>query len=74
MGFVIVVCDRCGHSSLAREENRRRRCPYCGSLIKITRLNVVASTEDAEAARELLKNMKLHRGRERKPRDQSEYY
>ncbi|MBS7644508.1 MAG: DUF1922 domain-containing protein [Candidatus Bathyarchaeia archaeon] len=74
MGFLILVCGKCGRPSLAREENRSRRCPYCGSLVKITRLNVVASAEDAETARELLKNIKLRRGRIRETRDPSEYY
>ncbi|MEM2123047.1 MAG: DUF1922 domain-containing protein [Candidatus Bathyarchaeia archaeon] len=63
MVFIILACDKCGQTLLARGENRTRRCPYCGNLIKITRLNIVASTEDAETARELLKSYKLRKRR-----------
>lgn len=61
MGFLIILCNKCRQPSLANDDKKTRRCPYCGNLIRITRLNILSSAEDAETAKEILKNYKLHR-------------
>jgi ribosomal protein S27AE len=55
---LVVQCNRCGGLFLAKADQRRRQCPYCGSQVFMARARIVASAENAFAASEILKKLK----------------
>jgi DNA-directed RNA polymerase subunit RPC12/RpoP len=58
MSFLIVVCERCGGLLLAKDEQKTRTCPYCGSKVAIQKAKKVASTKTALEASTILRKLK----------------
>jgi predicted RNA-binding Zn-ribbon protein involved in translation (DUF1610 family) len=58
MPFLVVVCSRCGGFLLAKEEQKTRTCPYCGSTIILCKAKRVASAKTANEASTILRRLK----------------
>ena len=56
--FVIVVCCRCGGFLLAKDEQKTRTCPYCGSKVVLDKAKKVASAKNACEASIILRKLK----------------
>lgn len=55
---LIVVCSRCGGLLLAKDEQKTRTCPYCGSKVVLNKAKKVASAKNAYEASEILRKLK----------------
>ena len=56
--YIIVVCSKCGGYLLAKNLQKTRTCPYCGSRISLENALKVASAGNAEEASILLRRLK----------------
>ncbi len=63
MKFLVVICNKCKKSLLAKENHKTRSCPYCGNHIKISNTKVIISTNDVTIAKDILKNYKEKKSR-----------
>jgi len=55
---LIVVCSRCGGYLLAKEDQKTRTCPYCGTTVLVEKAKKLASAENAYEASEILRRLK----------------
>jgi DNA-directed RNA polymerase subunit RPC12/RpoP len=59
MGFtLIIVCSKCGNFFLAKDGQKTRTCPYCGTRVDVRRAKKVASAKNAFLASEMLRKLK----------------
>jgi DNA-directed RNA polymerase subunit RPC12/RpoP len=56
--YIIVVCSKCGGYLLAKENQKTRTCPYCGSKVILEKAKKVAAAENATEASTLLRKLK----------------
>lgn len=56
--ILVVVCSGCGGFLLAKSEQRRRTCPYCGSKVAIDKAKKVGSAKTAQEASMILRKLK----------------
>jgi DNA-directed RNA polymerase subunit RPC12/RpoP len=56
--YIIVVCSECGSYLLAKNGQKSRTCPYCGSRILLEKAKKVASARDAGEASAILRRFK----------------
>jgi ribosomal protein S27AE len=55
---LIVVCSKCGGYLMAKEDQKTRTCPYCGSTVLLEKAKRLASAKNAYEASEFLKRLK----------------
>ena len=55
---LIVVCSRCGGYLLAKEDQKTRTCPYCGTTVLVEKAKKLASAENAYEASMILRKLK----------------
>jgi len=58
VAVLVVVCSRCGGLLLARDEQKTRTCPHCGSKVALDKARKVASAETAQEASTILRKLK----------------
>ncbi|NWF87539.1 DUF1922 domain-containing protein [Candidatus Bathyarchaeota archaeon] len=58
MSFLIVACGRCGGFLLAKDEQKTRTCPYCGSKVTLYKAKKLASAKTANEASTILRRLK----------------
>lgn len=58
MSFLIVACGRCGGFLLAKDAQKTRTCPYCGSKVVLYKARKMASAETANEASTILRRLK----------------
>ena len=63
---MIVECGKCGGLLMAKEDQKTRTCPYCGSQVQVFRAKKLASARNAYEASEILKNLKSEVSRRQK--------
>jgi DNA-directed RNA polymerase subunit RPC12/RpoP len=51
MRYVAVVCPRCGRASAARAAAKRHQCPYCGHIMQVEDVSIIA-VGDARSVRQ----------------------
>jgi DNA-directed RNA polymerase subunit RPC12/RpoP len=56
--YIIVACSKCGGYLLAKESQKNRTCPYCGSKVVLEKAKKVAAAENANEASALLRKLK----------------
>jgi len=56
--YIIVVCSECGGYLLAKNGQKSRTCPYCGSRILLEKARRVASAQNANEASAILRRFK----------------
>lgn len=56
--YIIVVCSKCGGYLLAKDFQKTRTCPYCGSKVILEKAKKVAAAENATEASVLLRKLK----------------
>ena len=56
--FLIVQCYRCGKLSMAKEGQKTKMCPYCGSKLAIGRTRVLACAKDPKTVLLMLRKLK----------------
>ena len=56
--YIIVVCSECGGYLLAKNGQKSRTCPYCGSRILLEKARRVASAQNANEASAILRRLK----------------
>jgi len=56
--YIIVVCIKCGGYLLAKDFQKTRTCPYCGSKVVVEKAKKVAAAENASEASTLLRKLK----------------
>jgi ribosomal protein L37AE/L43A len=59
MGYLIVLCRKCDHPSLARGDQKVRTCPFCGAKLFIGKAKILAKAEDGETASLILRKLKM---------------
>lgn len=57
-GYIIVACSKCRGYLLARDFQRTRTCPYCGSKVVLEKAKKVVAAESANEASALLRKLK----------------
>jgi len=57
--YLVLQCEKCSRYLLAVSSNKSRSCPYCGKRIAVGKARVLASSDDAKAARESLQKLKF---------------
>ncbi len=55
---LIIVCGKCGGYLLAKEDNKTRACPYCGSTVVVGKARRIASAQNAYEASAALRELK----------------
>lgn len=60
--ILIYTCPSCGGLVLAKEKQKTKLCPYCGSQINLLRAKKVAAANTAFEASKLLRTIKSERG------------
>jgi DNA-directed RNA polymerase subunit RPC12/RpoP len=58
VAVLVVVCSRCGGLLLAKDEQKTRTCPHCGSKVDLHKAKKVASAETAQEASIILRKLK----------------
>jgi DNA-directed RNA polymerase subunit RPC12/RpoP len=56
--FVVVRCYQCGELLLAKGESRSRRCPYCNTKLKLSKVQILGESKVATEAITLLKELR----------------
>ncbi len=69
--YTIVVCSKCGGYLLAKNGQKTRNCPYCGSKISLEKALKIAKVENAYKAAALLRKLKEKAHKHGKARLQS---
>ncbi|MEM2911936.1 MAG: DUF1922 domain-containing protein [Candidatus Bathyarchaeia archaeon] len=57
-GYIIVACSKCGGYFLAKNFQKTRTCPYCGSKVVLEKAKRVAVAGTANEASALLRKLK----------------
>ncbi|MGB9960463.1 MAG: DUF1922 domain-containing protein [Candidatus Bathyarchaeales archaeon] len=56
--YIIAVCSSCGGYLLAKNSQKTRTCPYCGSKVVLGKTKKVAFAKTANEASLLLRKLK----------------
>ena len=56
--YIIVACSKCGGYLLAKDFQKTRTCPYCGSKVVLEKAKRVAAAGNANEASALLRKLK----------------
>lgn len=56
--FVIARCVRCGRFLLSRAGVKTKICPYCNARFVLDKATIVACTESAQKAKQMLAELK----------------
>jgi len=68
---LIIACNKCGGLLLAKTEQKRRTCPYCGLKLDLSMARKIASAENSLEASKILRKLKkdaiLARDRSKRP-------
>jgi DNA-directed RNA polymerase subunit RPC12/RpoP len=59
---LIVVCSRCGGLLLAKDDQKTRTCPYCGSTVLLEKAKKMAVAKTSNEASEILRKLKSAAG------------
>ena len=56
--YMIVVCYKCGHYLLAKNDQKTRTCPSCSAKLKLIKTKKVANTKTAQEASNYIRELK----------------
>lgn len=56
--YIVVVCSECGGYLLAKNGQKSRTCPYCGSKVLLGKAKWVASAEKVDEASAIIRKLK----------------
>lgn len=56
--YIIIICGKCGGHMLAKNSQKSRNCPYCGSRVALEKAKRVAHAENANKASVILRRLK----------------
>ena len=59
--YLIVACPKCGNYSVTRDTVKTHQCPYCGYVMRIEEVSIVARARNGKEAREILLKLKTPR-------------
>ncbi|MEM3549762.1 MAG: DUF1922 domain-containing protein [Candidatus Bathyarchaeia archaeon] len=66
MTYTIIVCSKCGGYLLAKNSQKTRTCPYCGSKISLEKALKIAKAENAYKAAALIRKLKEKKAHKQK--------
>jgi len=56
--YLIIYCPSCAKIILANSTNRIKTCPYCGVKVTIITSKILAKSESAQEALEIIQSLK----------------
>jgi DNA-directed RNA polymerase subunit RPC12/RpoP len=71
---LVVQCSRCGGLFLAKADQKTRTCPYCGYQVLLAKARRIASAENAYAASEILRKLKVGSPQEQRNIDSGKHH
>ncbi|MEJ2241278.1 MAG: DUF1922 domain-containing protein [Candidatus Bathyarchaeota archaeon] len=57
--YMIVVCYKCGHFLLAKNDQKTRTCPSCSANLKLIKTKKVAHLRTAKEASKYIRELKI---------------
>ncbi|RLF15004.1 MAG: hypothetical protein DRN06_06335 [Thermoprotei archaeon] len=63
--YVVFRCLTCGHIQTTSSRFAKRRCPYCGKLNDLSKVQVLASASTAEEAAYQASRLKLEEAKKK---------
>ncbi|WP_054857958.1 DUF1922 domain-containing protein [Vulcanisaeta sp. JCM 16159] len=65
--YLIIACPKCGNYSVIRDTVKTHECPYCGYLMRIEEVPIIARARNGREAREIILKLKTPRELRRRP-------
>jgi len=60
--YLVVRCPKCGKISAMKFGVRTHQCPYCGYVMKIEEVAILAKARSGREAREIIKRLTTPKG------------
>ncbi|ADY00856.1 hypothetical protein VMUT_0645 [Vulcanisaeta moutnovskia 768-28] len=53
-----MACPKCGNYSITRDTTKTHQCPYCGYVMRIEEVTIIARAKNGKEAREIILKLK----------------
>ncbi len=60
--YLIIRCPKCGRISAMKFGARSHQCPYCGYLMRLEEVTIIAKAKSGREAREIIKRLTTPKG------------